>query len=286
MDNLKNQVFLFAMDSYSPAAVGIFDKIKQAAGESDCFILFHQRYFGKINQEVLRRPHFIVTNKQLLELGYAVDINKSLIPGNCHLPLMYFFSKHKYSHYWYIEYDVRFSGNWHYFFSYFNKSEEDFIASHVRFYKDEPDWIHWKSMGHPFQKIDYSKMLKAFCPIYRVSYNALAAINNKQKEGWVGHQEVIFPTFLHELGFSIRDFGGAGYFVQAGDENLFYNDSIISNSMRYRPEHIFYSFKKKNKLYHPVKSRKVFRWLTAGLDRFVGKVGQLIKRHNQMKPKI
>jgi hypothetical protein len=249
------------MDSYAAASLDVFDKIRQAVGGADCFILFHQRSDKKIHKGVLKRPHYIVTNDDLSGLGYSGDISKSLVPGKSHFPLAHFFRKHRYSYYWYIEYDVRFSGRWEDFFSFFDKSEDDFITSHIRFHSDEPTWFLWDTFKHTSEEIPKADMLRSFNPIYRVSSKALEFVDQKQKEGCDGHHETLFVTLLYNAGFLIRDFGGFGPFVQKEDKGRFYIDSttedMLDGSMRVRPEQLFLFNKQKNKLYHPIKTKKI-----------------------------
>ena len=257
---MPKKAFLFVMDSCSPSSIGAFDELNQSV-KSDCFILFHQRFSEKIDPEILKRPHYIVTNESLSNLGYNIDTNKSLVPGNNHLPLIQFFKNKKYDYYWYIEYDVGFLGKWQNFFSYFDTAKEDFITSHIRFKFEEPSWVFWNSLVLQ-PKNNIKEKLRSFNPIYRISDKALNYIDQKQKEGLCGHHEVLLPTLLYNSGFSIRDFGGLGLFVKAEDKERFYVDStsekISDGSMRYRPNHIALLNKKTNILCHPVKNNKSF----------------------------
>ena len=50
--------------------------------------------------------------EDLNELGYE-SIADTIVPGSTHFAVLNFFKEHNnYKHYWYVEYDVVFSGNW------------------------------------------------------------------------------------------------------------------------------------------------------------------------------
>ena len=194
-------------------------------------------------------------------LGLPFLIESKLIPGSIHLPLIQFARSHQFAHYWFIEYDVRFTGDWKKLFEYFEGSNADFLSSHVMRYSNLPKWFWWKSLSHRRESVADAKKIRSFNPIFRISHQALRYIDNAQKNGWVGHNEVLIATLLHQAGFKIRDFGGIGEFVAAADHNRFYLDSgpvphrdmVVKGSLRFRPAYRFVWFRPRNKLYHPVK---------------------------------
>jgi hypothetical protein len=203
-------------------------------------------------------PMFCFTDEDLDKLGYP-KIGKTVIPGNAHLPLLHFFKHYPhYQHYWLIEYDVRFSGEWRHFFEPFLNNDADFLACHIRRYKDEPGWCWWR-WHHPEKQIPLSHCLRSFNPIYRISRPALTHLHHCLNDGWCAHFELLMPTLLFHAGFRLADFGGTGEFVPLAYENKFYIDSppdeyglLNSGTMRSQPP-----FTKpgpeQNKLHHPVK---------------------------------
>ena len=76
---------------------------------------------------------------KLNKLGYT-PWGCTIMDGNFHFVLLDFYRQHpEYDYYWLIEYDVRFSGNWKTFFSFFHDKDEDFWAAHVEIKEDNPD---------------------------------------------------------------------------------------------------------------------------------------------------
>ncbi len=219
-------------------------------------------------------PHYICTDATISKIGYPTYSSKnSLIPGSCHFLLIEFYRKHSYKYYWYIEYDVRFTGKWRDFFNYFNNCKEDLLTSHIRRYEEESEWKFRSSLSHPTEKIENSKLLRSFNPIYRISLSALKYIDDAYQKKWEGHCELTFPTFLYNGGFKIRDFGGNGQFVYPEDKNKFYIDhssyKLFDGSMRYLNPHVWLLNKPKNKLFHPVKPGEKQRYLKKKIKKLI-----------------
>jgi len=203
--------------------------------------------------------------------------------GHCHFPLLQFFHDNPdFDYYWLIEYDVRFAGDWHFFFDYFKNTNEDFLTCHIRRYADEPGWAWW-SLHHPHKSIPLSERLSSFSPIYRLSNASLSFLHQSLSDGWCGHCEVLLPTLLHHNGFTIMDIGGKGTFTPPSMKDKFYTAQFNSNgalecgTMRCQPS-FWRVGQEKNKLYHPVKplsfvirekihSQKCQRWLPGPLAR-------------------
>ena len=235
----NNQVFLFATHYYSPAILRQFREIEEStSGIGDCFLLYHQKGINPPDRRFLKGPHFIVTDSDLVSLGYAPCSNEGIVPGSGHFPLLYFYRERKYDYYWYIEYDVEFTGKWSTFFGYFNDNDADFISCHIKRHSDTPNWYWWKSLSHPVEKIPPSEMIRSFNPIFRISFDSLKHIDEMHSNGWKGHNEVLIPTLLHRKGFKIKDLDNNGNFV---------------GSMRPYWSFICLLFKPKNKLFHPKK---------------------------------
>jgi hypothetical protein len=176
-------------------------------------------------------------------------ITKSFFPYSVHFPLLHFFIQNSnYDYYWLVEYDVRFSGDWKFFFESFQQVEADFLTCRIRSYFDEPKWYWWRCIGHPEKFISLEKRLSSFNPIYRISKSALIHLHQSHRDGWYGHYEVLIPTLLYNSGFKLAGIGGNGKFVQSSERNKFYT----GKTFRWRP------VMKKigteiNKLYHPIK---------------------------------
>ncbi len=86
---------------------------------------------------------FTFTDEVLTSLNYF-PLGFTLVPGSNHFPLLKFYLSHPhYDYYWCIEDDVAFSGDWRAFFEAFSTLDTDFISSHIRRYKEEPEWPWW-----------------------------------------------------------------------------------------------------------------------------------------------
>jgi len=76
-------------------------------------------------------------------------IGETLIPGTCQLRSIDFHRRFPhYRHYWFVEYDVVYTGNWGYLISSLADDPSDLLASHVRTLADEPDW-YWRNPSPP-----------------------------------------------------------------------------------------------------------------------------------------
>jgi hypothetical protein len=177
-------------------------------------------------------------------------IAKSFFPYNVHFPLLYFYlQNNNYDYYWLIEYDVRFSGDWRFFFESFQDIEADLLTCRMWNYFDKPSWYWWRCIWHPKHFISLENRLSSFNPIYRISNPALRHLHQSHLDGWVGHYEVLVPTLLYGNGFKLVGIGGAERFVCPGQRNTFYT----SKTFRWRP--VFKTIGVEiNKLYHPIKS--------------------------------
>ena len=252
----RRQAFLVLSDKSEDKIIDLYETINNSTVNlGNSFLLFHQKdtalpaKFDHI--DVFSFSESIITQSNYFPLGY------SLVPGNNHYPLIRFFLKYpNYDYYWCIEDDVRFSGDWNFFFESFSKIESDFISSHIHFSKNDRNWYWWKALAHPYHVIPFEERIRSFNPIYRISKQALAFIHDALQSGWCGHHEVLFASLLYNAGFDIVDFGGTGEFVLPGNENRFYidnTDGLQDGTMRWRP--VFKEIgSEKCKLYHPVKN--------------------------------
>jgi len=207
-------------------------------------------------------------------LGYEAW-RGGMIPGNCHYPLMSFMkeSKKSYDSYWFIEYDVEYTGEWECLFENIRSRNSDFVASHLRFEKQEPKYKWWELDGIDGIK---KEKIRSFNPIFMIKKDALECIHYHHKKGCNGHNEVMFPTLMRLNDYSISDFGGHGPLVpnESINENYLENDLDFCGSsmtigenkvirkmiegamstMRAGPCYNMF-IKVPNKIYHPVKGK-------------------------------
>lgn len=253
----NKQVFLLLTNRHDRKLFAFYREIKEHVNESgDVYILYHQTR-NHLPKWIKRCNNYPFSYDSLAELKYT-SLDKNLIPGSNHFPVLEFFLKNPhYKYYWCIEDDVRFSGSWRYFFNEVNTYEHDFLSCHVAQYRNFPNWYWWHALGHPSEHVQYSDRLKSFNPIYRISNAALQYIHSALKNKWFGHHEVLIPTLLFHGGYKIGDFGGDGEYVIPNFRNQFYNNEIIEDktllsTVRWRPAMSCVG-NNPNKLYHPVK---------------------------------
>jgi|RhiMetdeSRZDD1v2_1073273.scaffolds.fasta_scaffold07776_10 hypothetical protein len=255
----EKNVFLFLTDKDSDTVLSNLSNLQEGTKPYGTYVLFHQKD-DIIPEPFKNEQTHLFSNKSVGEMGY-LPISKDLVPGSNHFPVLKFFREYPvYEFYWLIEDDVWFNGNWNHFFSFFQSYDHHFMSSHIRFHRQEPEWVWWRSLSHPFSSIPVEERLRSFNPIYRISRPALEFLHNSLSDYWIGHHEVLMPTLLYHNGFSIGDFGGDGEFVLEGNNNRFYTSGNLTDmegrlsdgTMRYRPSWDKKGMEK-NMLYHPVK---------------------------------
>jgi len=170
-----------------------------------------------------------VTCKQVTrELSYRKKHREhpgTFWPRNIELPLMWFFQRNPhYEHYWLMEYDVRFTGDWMDFFRHFAASRSDLLATTLFDYDFRPGWDNWKTLHTP-ERVPERDRVRALFSLARLSNAALQAVHVAYCDGWSGHYEVTIPTILKRRGLTLEDFGGSGRYVAPGNHNRFYRNS-------------------------------------------------------------
>ena len=139
---------------------------------------------------------------------------------NLDLLLLTFFKQHPgYDHYWFIEFDVRYSGDWRSFLDELDASPADLLCTHVNRRSDTDRWMHWLDFVTP---IPASEHVRGFLPICRVSRRLLAAVDQAYREDWCGHAEAVWPTLALSRGWPVEDIGGNGAFVPDSRRDRFY----------------------------------------------------------------
>lgn len=194
--------------------------------------------------------------EELNELNYN-SWGHTLMNGNSHLILLYFFKKkNDYDFYWMIEYDVRFNGHWATFFSYFADKLTDFVSAHIGTYADEPKWTHWYDMKSSDIPLNNKTLRKSFDPIFRVSKKAVLALQKRCELGDTGHFEVLMPTVFKYNNLGILDFGGEGRYSV---KDMFYKEYLSGDyaektfTHRFRPTYMENEMIIPNMIYHPIK---------------------------------
>ncbi len=172
-----------------------------------------------------------------------------------------------YSHYWFIEYDVHFEGQWSRLFEHFRASHADLLGAILEYIAKVP---HKLDLGYPSLVVpagmpwDPLKLIKGFFPICRLSAALLDALDADYRAGLGGHYEINMPTVAAQHALAVEDFGGHGPFVRPENRNRFYfaNEASWSHSpgsFVFRPN-ITEVLPRENTLWHPVKPEGVPLW--------------------------
>jgi hypothetical protein len=191
------------------------------------------------------RPHVIYTRRDILALPYAATLRDLTWPGmtgHHDLPVMAFFRERpEYDHYWIIEDDVRFAGDWARLFAALDASPADLLATTLYPRASLPDWYWWKSLTVPDgESVAETHLHKCFGPFARLSNRLLATLDRQYRRGLAGHFELIWPTLCHVSGFGMEDVGGHGPFVPPSRKGRFYTNefrrwNLFPGTFVYRP---------------------------------------------------
>jgi Protein of unknown function (DUF3405) len=247
---------LFVTHVWSPDIESEFLKLL-ACDDCDTWLLLDSR-LSSAEIIAARYPrHHIFSEASLRRLPHA---KMPTLRGNQHLPLIDFFNRRPdYDFYWFIEYDVRYTGDWSDFFERFDLTPCDLCTAHIRRFHEEPFWWWWPTFRHEARRISPRHWIRSFNVIYRISNNALQFLDRALRCGWVGHYELLIATLLHHNGFRLLDFGGHGSFVEPGSINSVYTSRASLSggfsphgTIRYRPPRAA-TGSRENMLYHPVK---------------------------------
>ena len=196
-----------------------------------------------------------------LRSGAARVIGDKIIPGNVHLVQLDFYRHHPgFDYYWFIEYDVVFTGNWVTLLDAVKSDHADLLAAHTRSRAEEPGWPWWETLDLPGCALQPADWLRAFFPIYRISGRGFRAVDEHVKSGWTGHFEGLIPSVLRSAGLSISDFGGSGAWTPKERRHRFYSSvsfdsgrSLNAGTHRHKPSHLF-PLLRRNTIFHPLKS--------------------------------
>jgi hypothetical protein len=196
-----------------------------------------------------------------LRSGAVRVIGDKLIPGNVHLVQLDFW-RHRpgFDYYWFIEFDVVFTGNWTTLLTAVDNDRSDLMGAHVRSQAEEPRWPWWDTLVLPGWDAPRSDWLRAFFPVYRISANGLRAVEEHVKQGWSGHFEALLPCAMRSASLSISELGGSGRWTPKNRRFRFYSSyssdfgkSLNAGTHRHRPPHSL-PLLRRNAIFHPVKA--------------------------------
>ncbi|TQE99071.1 MAG: hypothetical protein FKY71_10480 [Spiribacter salinus] len=167
---------------------------------------------------------------------------------------------------WYMEYDVRFSGDWSYFFGAMDSSDADLLTTTIIRRTNIPDWPLWKSLQPPsgVEMPAWNGTLRAFMPLMRISAEGLRCVREDYDRGWTGHLECVLPTVIYQNRLSLEDLGGHGEFVREEHRGRFYRNTPENNWLSpgtfvFQPK-LRQMGSEENMLWHPVKDSGMRGW--------------------------
>lgn len=176
---------------------------------------------------------------------------------NSNLALIHFFlhNETKYTHYWYVEYDVLFKGDSSVFFDDMtqNFSDYDFLSQNILHFYEVP-WFPLFCINNKYTSIDKYRQLKSFDALCRFSHKALECIWDSMNSGNNTHFEIMWPTSCYENDLEIGTFDGL--FMYKLDDSYF---NKYTNIYCFNGDSVNYNFivpTSSTKIYHPVKDEE------------------------------
>lgn len=249
--SVKTNALIFMTHRFDKLAQKQFLTLKrQIPSDFEIFIMAEEG--TAIPEACLNQTHFFDFSK--IKHKASKYIRNSVVPGNMHLAALDFFEKKsQFKYYWFVEYDVFFTGNWFDFFQYFSNDSTDLLCPRIKTVLEDPTWSWLPSIEMPSAILPKENWKIGFFPIYRISNRGLHAVNRKVSEGWSGHFEGLLVNMVENSGFSFAQFGGKGTFTPLERKKLFLSQPNSGKPyFRFRPVISFIPFKK-NILVHPVK---------------------------------
>lgn len=248
-------------------------------------------------QRYLQRPNWFFFDQSMLmglpykkkiQGAYPESVKQSVHHGNFNwsvgsadLPMLWFCqNRADFDFYWFLEYDVRYTGNWSELFDAFENNTADLLGTTLLTYEDFPEWSHWTTFEPP-DELPKQAWLRGFFPICRLSSAAVKVLDGAYQAGFAGHYECIWPTELKRQGLSIEDIGGDGEYVEPENINRYYTNNRLSHFLNpgtfaFRPPR-FRAGRTPNKIWHPVKHQSI--WF-----RFRHTFKNLVRRFLSSKP--
>ncbi|MEZ0272785.1 MAG: hypothetical protein ACAH18_11890 [Methylophilaceae bacterium] len=262
-------VVLFLAHQWSEAIGQRFARLRRELSPFvDCFVLL-QNDQGDVLRSWTAFLHAIGASDALVpfladelpgELGLRY-FGENRIMGNTHFPLLRFARSRRYRHYWQVESDVEYRGNWLSFFGAYRECETPLLASHIHRYHDWPTWHWWHSFAVPTDSgLALANLYKAFFPVFRISPPAIEAVEQAHRAGWLGHFEVVVPTAVTRAGLGLQDLCAINPCYVGASQNPC---AIlpIQSTLRWRPEVSVGEFWHRGSgalIFHPVKDNWSF----------------------------
>jgi hypothetical protein len=205
---------LFLAHQWSEAIGQRFLRLRREIGPSaDCFVRLHDHRLDVLQRwtdfvHAIGAPEALVpfdAGELPAQLGLCYFSDRRIM-GNTHFPLLQFARSAAYRYYWQVESDVEYRGNWLSFISSYTDCDAPLLASHVYRYHERPTWTWWLSLSAPpAAALKQSELCKAFFPVFRISNDAIEAVEQAHRSGWLGHFEALVPTAVVRAGLRVQD---------------------------------------------------------------------------------
>lgn len=254
---MSRTLVLLVAHAVTPELLELYGRLVDGAGEDDEVRILFDDHGDPVPEEISRLPHHTFRWATMDSYGYTEGV-RVWVPGLSCLPVIHLGRDLEgFRDIWYLEWDVRFHGDWSEFFDAFRDDESDFVSGLI--YDRTPEmasWPHWK-ITHPTERLEDGDYVRSFNPVSRYSMRACRRLDEMMRDGWRGHHEAMFPTLLRREGLTICDFGGTGPYVSKRLRNRFYVSRPWGDPMesyRFRPPFPPSLGPAVGKIYHPVKA--------------------------------
>ncbi len=276
----KEKVILFKCHFLNDQIIAEYRNLALSSASESCDVIMLYDNSKADFKPISGVKSFLFTEEDFHTIGYPLRdvLPKSSVPKfmfdyslqwfHADYPVFLFYQTYpEYHYYWQVEFDVRFNGNWEHFFSFYHTNDADFISSYIVGKEKE---ISGKSSWTAHNlKVDESHLRVSPFPVTRFSNRALILLDREFKKGACGYCEVITPSLLN-----IHNYTMVSIDIKFCTRRTFQFTYPIHYSL-----YAFYRLLPwtKNRLFHPVREKKIRVLVAKILDRFVGLVGIALK---------
>lgn len=169
---------------------------------------------------------------------------------NLHLAYLEFYLEFKnmYDSFYYVEYDVVFTGNWSLLFDDIEKHPDiDFLAAKFRIFSKHDPWWWFKDRGTTID-IPENDRWGSFNAFLKISHKAFEYLCKQLHQQTGAFHELALITYLKQAGFRCVSLWPDNYDVVEDLSGKYCNSEIFDFE-----SHTRISKQQNNKLYHPVK---------------------------------
>jgi hypothetical protein len=266
--SVNDTLFAIVTHKFDRAVYRHIERVRKQLGRDYPFIVYYDATSVPDLESLTLDYPLIPFDFEKIRAKFPHLTGSTIVPGNTYavyIDLLPAFPHTKY--FWFVEYDVRFSGNWRTLVDICGRSDADMLGCYLRTREEIPDWDWWPSLWNKRNPQAQILGIRAFLWASRFSRRALSLLSQRCiEDGWTGHVEVLVPSLLHDAGMVIEEIGGRGPFTPEVRQGLFYsseygislpsrNGDFGLGSNRYAPPLLFCGIRR-DRLYHPVKTNR------------------------------